>query len=197
MAKDDTGRRAICGRCGLEIERHPPIWIDRGGNSHCKPGALHLAEGENVWTLLGKVAKRHVRAICQEQFSRSNLIGVRKMLNANARRGQRLSVGSTAPNVRPEEVEQLLDAIRVWQPRVTGELDEGGRKLLRSRRHAKRLAPVLPIIETLDHFRLIGFEWVDSLHCVPVYRAVSTSGDSFKFRNVPWQSGGEGPEILT
>jgi len=163
MAKDDTGRRAICGKCDLEIERIPPLWQDRGGNKRCNlPGhPLHLAAGENVWTLLGDTAKRHMRAICSDNVTKTNLIGLRKALNHGARLDARLS--GNRCNVTREETATLLDAVLERQPRVTGELDDSGRKLLRSRRYAKRLAPVADVIDKLECFRLIGFDWLDSL----------------------------------
>jgi len=41
-----------------------------------------------------------------------------------------------------------------------------------------------------------------SAHVVPVYRAVSSSGGSFAFRNIPWQSAGslgeeDGPRVVS
>jgi hypothetical protein len=198
MARNDLGRRAICGRCDLEIERHPPIWLDRGGNARCDiPGQpLHLAAGENVWTLLGETAKRHMRAICSDNVTRSNIIGLRKALNADWRRRRQYSVSVTAPNVCREEIEQLESAVMERMPRVTGELDESGRKLLRGRRYAKRLAPVADILADLQRFHLIGFGEHQPGHYIPVYRAYDSRGRHFTFRNIAWQSGGDGPELL-
>lgn len=186
--KNDLGRRAICGRCDLEIERHPPLWIDRGGNSHCASGPLHLAAGENVWTLLGDTAKRHMRSICSDNVTRSTVIGLRKGFNHVARLEQRLS--GNRSSVTREDAAQWREAIGVHMPRVTGELDESGRKLLRSKRYAKRLAPVAGIIADLACFRLVGFEAYDSsgLHFAPIFRAYDSRGRHFTFRNLPWQA---------
>ncbi len=196
MARDDTGRRAICGRCDLEIERTPPLWMDRGGNRRCNlPGApLHLAAGENVWTLFGDTGKRHAKAICGDDVTRSNVIGLRKVFNHVARLDAGLS--GNRCNVTPEEAATLESLLSERQPRVSGELHDSGVKLLTGKRYAKRLEPVADIIADLHCFRLIGFEFLDSLHVTPIYRAIARDGRKFAFRNVPWQSGGDGPEIL-
>lgn len=198
MAKNDTGRRAICGRCGLEIERVPPLWQDRGGNRRCNlPGhPLHLAEGENVWTLFGDTGKRHGRAICGDAVTASTVRGLKKIFNAQWRKDRGYSVSVVAPNVTAEEAATLRELIAERMPRVTGELDASGRKLLQSRRYAKRLAPVAGIIADLARFHLIGFDEINSGNHVPIFRAFDSRGRHFTFRNVPWQSGGDGPEIL-
>lgn len=198
MSKSDLGRRAICGRCELEIERHPPIWLDRGGNAHCNiPGhPLHLAAGENVWTLLGPLAKKHCRAICRSEVTSANVRGLKKILNADWRRARGYSTGVTSPNVCKEEVEQLNAAIAEHLPQVIGDLHDSGLKLLRGRRYAKRLAPVADIIADLKRFHLIGFEEIGNGNHVPLFRAFDSRGRHFTFRNIAWQSGGDGPEIL-
>jgi hypothetical protein len=45
-------------------------------------------------------------------------------------------------------------------------------------------------IANLDHFELIRFDRLGDRgrYSVPVYRAVSRSGGSFAFRNIPWQT---------
>jgi hypothetical protein len=193
MSKSEHGRRAICGRCDLEIERHPPLWIDRGGNSHCPAegggfGPLHLAAGENVWTLLGPLAKKHCRAIASQSVTDSTVRGLKKILNADYRRRRGYSVSSTAPNVCKEEVEQLNAAIGYHLPRVVGKLDETGRKLLLSKRYAKRLAPVADIIADLTRIHLVGFDEINRGNHVPFYRVFDSRGRHFTFRNIPWQS---------
>lgn len=189
--RKDLGRRAICGRCDLEIESHPPIWLDRGGNAKCPAegggfGPLHLPVGENVWTLLGDTAHRHMRAICSDNVTKTNIIGLRKALNHVAR--LRRGYSGNRSSVTREEVEQLESAMAERLPRVRGELEESGRKLLLSKRYAKRLAPVADIIADLQRFHLIGFENYESTHHVPVYRAFDSRGRYFDFRNLPWQA---------
>ena len=143
-----------------------------------------------------KVYLRHMAAIEADAITKSNVIGLRKIFNAEARRGAGPSTSRTAPATQEGEEDLLWRALEKEAPRVTGELHATGLKLLRSPRYTRRLAPVAPIIDSLDHFRLIGFYWLDDLHCVPTYRAVATNGRSFDFRNVPWQSGGDGPELV-
>lgn len=55
------------------------------------------------------------------------------------------------------------------------------------------------ILAGLSHFKLVGFDTIGRRGDMytPVYRAYDTQGRSFPFRNIPWQSGGNGPEILS
>lgn len=154
---------------------------------------------------------RHLAAIEAGTITRTNVIGIRKLLNGAARRAAGWSVGATTPLGTLEQADAILAALDKYRPRVAGELHEGGLKVLRNRRYAKRLEPFAASIAALDHFRLVGFEDIsrrgDGLYNVPVYAAWSTippKGDAldggtheaFRFRNVPWQSGGDGPEIV-
>lgn len=138
--------------------------------------------------------KKHLTAIESGSVTKSNVIGLRKAFNHRARLAQGLS--GNRCNVTRAEADSLSRALETNAPRVAGELDESGRKLLLSRRHAKRLAPVADILADLAGFRLVGFYWTDSLHCTPIYRAESNDGRSFDFINQSWQSGGNGPEII-
>lgn len=145
--------------------------------------------------MLSKTYARHLKAIGSGEVTKSTVIGLRKIFNAQARKDSGWSVSSVAPKITGDEVSALDNAIATHQPRVTGELHNSGVKLLQNRRNRSRFtAEQLKIIAALDHFRLVGFEFYDSLHCVPLYRAFSRDGRKFLFRNVPWQSGGKGPE---
>jgi hypothetical protein len=146
---------------------------------------------------LSATYKRHLAAINGDAVTKSNIIGLRKAFNAQARKDQRLSVSSVSPNITADEIAWLQNAIAVNQPRVIGDLHDSGLKLLQGKRYRNRFTEgQKEIIDSLDHFRLAGFEWIDSLHCVPVYRAIARDGRKFLFRNVAWQSGGNGPEIF-
>ena len=140
-------------------------------------------------------AEKHLAAIESGTVEKSNVIGLRKLFNAADRLTCGYSVSRTAPRIRDGDDELLMDAIQCRQPRIVGELHDTGLKLLRSARYRKRLAPVAGIIARLDHFRIVSFDYTGSGH-VPVYEAVADDGRSFTFRNVPWQSGGDGPELL-
>jgi hypothetical protein len=94
-----------------------------------------------------------------------------------------------------QEVRDLESALERCQPKVVGELHDSGLKLLQSPRYRKRLEQVADIIANLDCFRLIGFSFHDNWHVTPVYRAIAKDGRKFTFTNVPWQSGGNGPEV--
>lgn len=154
-------------------------------------------------------AQRHLAAIRAGEVTKSNVIGIRKALNHVARLESGLS--GNRSNVTPAEVREIESAIAQHRPRVTGELHDSGLALLRSPRYRKRLEAFAPAIAALDSFRLVGFEPIDSLHFVPVYAAWAAvppckgpdpfapgaTYEAFRFRNVAWQSGGDGPEIIS
>jgi len=146
---------------------------------------------------MNRTVKRHLKAIKSDSVGKSNVIGLRKIYNTVAREDSGYSVSSTCPKVTAEELETLATALGECQPRVVGALHDSGLKLLQSRRYRSRFKPwELEIIANLKEVRLAAFEEIDSYHHVPVYRAVAKDGRSFLFRNVPWQSGGRGPEIF-
>ena len=137
----------------------------------------------------------HLEAIKAGTVTKSNVIGLRKAMNANARRLARLSTSRTCPRLTDSELATIERAIAQHEPRVEGELHDSGLARLRDKRYAKRLEPVADIIAGLESFHLVAFDWIDDLHATPVYRARG-NGRSFLFRNVAWQSGGDGPEIV-
>ena len=147
---------------------------------------------------MGATGKRHMGAILADAVTKSNVIGLRKALNAQWRKDRGYSVSRTSPKVAAWEVAELEEALASRKPRVVGELHASGVKLLQSKRYRKRLAPVADIIANLDHFRLVGFEETGNHGGgnVPLYQAVASDGRNFTFRNVPWQSGGDGPELI-
>lgn len=145
--------------------------------------------------------ERHKAAILRGEITKTNVIGIRKALNHAARLCDGFS--GNRSNVTVAEARELHRLLIAREPRVVGDLHETGLKVLRSRRWRNRFTDRQAIIiERLDHFRLVGFDQLDTgLHHVPVYRAVSRSGWDFCFRNIPWQSAvyqGEpsGPMVL-
>lgn len=140
--------------------------------------------------------ERHVAAIQAGSITKTNVIGIRKIINA-MEKGWRSQRGILWDTDEVFELEQLLQD---REPHVVGELHDTGVKLLRSPRYAKRWnEKQAGIIARLHHFSLVrfdrikprGYGWIS----VPVYRAVDATGQNFLFRNIPWQSGGNGPEI--
>lgn len=121
------------------------------------------------------------------------------------------SAGMSTPLGTLEQADALLEAIRKHRPRVTGQLHDTGITLLRNPRYKKRWAAYQrEAIDSLDHFRLVDFDqegrWGE--YAVPVYQVwakVPPKGDAldggsyaaFAFRNIPWQSGGDGPEVVS
>jgi len=143
-----------------------------------------------------KTLARHLDAIVSGRVDKTNVIGMRKAINLAERKSGGWSVPKHAPTLAQTFV--LEEALAVHEPTVMGELHDTGLALLRSRRYAKRLAPVADIIHG-SHvaFRLVRYDRIGrhDEYAVPVYRCVGF-GKSFLFRNIPWQSGGNGPEIL-
>lgn len=139
----------------------------------------------------------HMAAIKAGVVTRTNVIGLRKIINADARRRYDLDVSPTCPKYTHAEVEALESALAKHEPRVTGALHDTGVKLLQSPRYRKRLADVAHIVAKLDSFRLVSFDRIGNhgLQSIPVYRACA-GRKSFLFRNIPWQSGGNGPEVM-
>jgi hypothetical protein len=134
--------------------------------------------------------EKHLAAVRAGEITKSNVIGIRKALNAYERKARRYSNGCTAPDWTGQEVNLIEHTIDLHKPLVTGELHTGGLALLRSPRYRKRLEKVAGIIAALDHFRLVRFDYIGNsgLHRTPVYQAIARDGRRFTFRNIPWQS---------
>lgn len=155
-------------------------------------------------TLANRTAQKHLDAIRSGTVDRSNVIGLRKLINASERKARGWYTGATASAVPLDDLWTLEDALDQHRPTVTGELDASGRKLLASPRYRKRFSEAQrEAITRIDHFRLVRFDRIglNGVHCVPVYEvwapdARGFMGYAFTFRNVPWQSGGDGPEIV-
>lgn len=144
------------------------------------------------------IFKKHLAAIERGMITKTNIIGLRKALNAMARKECGYSVSRTAPVISFSEADQLVSAVHKHHPQVGGELHETGLKLLRDRRYAKRWTPEqAAIIVNLAGFRLVDFFEFDRMHFTPVYRAISDTGKKFDFYNIAWQSGGNGPQIVS
>lgn len=131
-----------------------------------------------------KTIARHLAAVQSGTIEKTNVIGIRKAINAMER-------NRTNPAELIDALFELTEAIGKHRPTVAGELHESGLKVLRNPRYAKRWTPMQDCtIRSLDYFQLIRFDWIGPRgdHVVPVYRAVATDGASFAFRNIPWQS---------
>jgi hypothetical protein len=144
---------------------------------------------------------RHLGCIIAGSITKTNVIGIRKAIN-NA---ERIRNGWSANrcNVTPEQADELEQSLDKYRPRVCGELHDSGLAVLRNPRYAKRWSKwQLDAIETIDHFKLIGYQRIGhrGSHAIPVYSVWCTieggTYEAFRFINIPWQSGGNGPEIL-
>ena len=135
--------------------------------------------------------QKHLNAIERGEVTKTNIIGMRKAINAAKRKHDGLSTSRTAPRVSFLETLAMRRRLKEREPQVMGDLHDSGTKLLRSSRYKKRWnEKQAGIIERLDHFKLIGFDMIGhrGAHTVPVYRAVDVTGQSFLFRNIPWQT---------
>jgi hypothetical protein len=141
-----------------------------------------------------KSIARHKAAVQSGRIEKTNIIGIRKAINAIERGGE------TAAMI--DAVFDLECAIAEHRPAVVGSLHDSGLKVLRNPRYAKRWTPAeLQIIACADHFELIRFDRVGRRYSVPVYRVVSHDGQSFAFRNIPWQTAyfdglDDGPRVV-
>jgi hypothetical protein len=144
-----------------------------------------------------KHANEHKEAVEGGKITRSNVIAIRRALNADMRRLNGWSVSKTAPKLSGEKLYELCEQIETANPLVCGQLHDSGLKLLRSKRYAKRLARYSDIIAEIKEFRLMGFYQAHSnSNSTPIYRAIAKNGKGFNFTCQPWQSGGNGPEIF-
>lgn len=152
----------------------------------------------------------HLAAINAGTVTRANVNGIRRLINASERKAAGWSIGVTASAVDLDALYALEEALDDKRPRVTGELHDSGLKVLRNRRYAKRLDGLADSIAAIDHFTLVRFDRIGRRgeHCVPVFAVwsrIPAKGDAldggtyraFTFRNVPWQSGGDGPELVS
>ena len=132
---------------------------------------------------------KHLAAVKSGEITKSNVIGIRKAMNAYERKARRYSVSPTCPNWTAAQIAEIERALDLHRPLVTGGLHETGLALLRSPRYRKRLESVAGIVAALDHFRLVRFDYLgNGLHRVPVYQAIARDGRRFTFRNIPWQA---------
>jgi hypothetical protein len=158
-----------------------------------------LAEARTLRRHTMSTFQTHLAAVQAGSVERGNIIGIRKAFNAFERRCLRLSTSSTAPKWTADQVTEMDRALADVEPVVTGPWHDSGAKQLRSPRYAKRLERVRDVIADPDmRFQLIAYDRLGThgLYSVPVYR-VCGGGRSFFMRNIPWQSGGDGPEIVS
>lgn len=143
-----------------------------------------------------KAIARHRAAITAGTVTKTNVIGIRKAIN-NMERGD-------WPSDMIDAQFELERAIVERQPTVAGELHETGLAVLRNPRYAKRWNErEQGIIDRLDHFKLLRFDRVGNRgrYSVPVFKAVDVTGQSFAFRNIPWQTAyyaglDDGPRVV-
>jgi hypothetical protein len=142
-----------------------------------------------------KSIARHTAAVQSGRVEKTNIIGIRKAINAMEHGGW--------PAAMIDAQFELEQAIAERRPVVVGSLHDSGLKVLRNPRYAKRWTPAqLQIIACADHFELLRFDRVGRRYSVPVYRVVSHDGQSFAFRNIPWQTAyyaglDDGPRVMS
>lgn len=138
--------------------------------------------------------EKHLNAICAGTVGKTNIVGLRKAVNADIRRQHGWGTSRTCPATTHREVTALMNAIREHHPRADEALTASGLKVLRNRRYTKRWTEAQRLV--IDHctgFRLVDwYEWRGGT--TPMWRAVADCG-YFDFINIPWQSGGDGPTV--
>lgn len=135
--------------------------------------------------------QRQLAAINSGRVTKSNIIGIRKILGAAWRLEHGYSVSVTAPSFdemsATQAREAILKGLEECRPTVTGDLHETGLQLLRSPRYRKRFAFLNDVISDDMRFDLIRFDDVSRGHFIPVYRACGWDR-GFVFRAIPWQT---------
>ena len=147
-----------------------------------------------------KSVARHLAAVTAGTVEKTNVIGIRKAINA-------MEQGRDVPADMVDAIFKLECALQERQPTVAGELHDSGLKVLRNPRYAKRWndAQRAIINYPLVKFQLVRFDRINPnrWQVVPVYKV---TGDermgSFLFRNIPWQTAyylGEedGPRVVS
>jgi hypothetical protein len=144
---------------------------------------------------MSKTIEKHIAAIKSGKITQTNVIGLRKAFNARERawktRNEALMTDQQA-----DEIHQLLADVR---PIVTGTLHETGLAVLRNPRYKRQLAQAADIIADAQGFKLVGFDCGETANgtYTPVYRVFDSKGHSLPFCVVPWQSGGNGPQLMS
>lgn len=129
--------------------------------------------------------ERHIAAIESGTVTRTNIIGIRKLYNKAQRNGGPW-----------HDIDRLQSAIERHEPMVTGEWLQSGLAVLRNKRYARRWTDAQQrIIDTATAIRLVDMIPCGHWQYTPAYRVESPNGH-FHYSNTPWQSGGNGPEIL-
>jgi hypothetical protein len=128
---------------------------------------------------------RHMSAIASGNITKTNVIGLRKVMNHVWRLRQGLDGNRCAATLG--DTVEAEKVIQHFMPIVRGELHESGVKLLTDRRYRKRLESVADKVAKLEGFRLIGFLDIERGNFTPIYRAFGGAG-SFDFYNVSWQT---------
>lgn len=145
-----------------------------------------------------KSAENHLAAIKSGKIERGNIIGLRKLINAGERDARGWSIGRTSAVVGLADLDKIESAISEHHPTAVGELHAGGLAVLRNQKYKGRWNDLQRrVIDGASRFDLLRFDRIGSngVHCVPVFRVINRDGESFVYRNIPWQSGGNGPEI--
>lgn len=153
--------------------------------------------------------KKHIDQIRNKRMvTESNIIGIKKALNAFSRMEPGFSVSCTAPKVTADDVTMIFDVMGSHRPKVNGALFEKGKKYLFKyyktakgtiRANCPFSASQQAILDDLKEFRLVSFETISSgyiNHHYPIYAAIDSKGNRFYYYAIPWQSGGNGPIFL-
>ena len=142
--------------------------------------------------------EKHLAMLRSGVVDKTTVAGLRKALNALERRERGYSVSRTSTCMTEGERDYVDMLLIDKKPKVVGALHDSGVALLRNKRYARQLAGVKHVVDDLQEFRLVEFQYVGQYmdKVTPVYRAINSHGEHFDFTNLPWQSGGNGPQVL-
>lgn len=141
--------------------------------------------------------KKHVAAIKAGEVNKGNIIGMRKLLNGAERRQAGWSNGASTPKGTVEQALKIQSLVRECKPEVDQGLFESGKAVLTNPRYRRRWSEhQRQVIAGLDSILLSDWHWLGRFYACPVYMAIAKDGRYFIYRNVPWQSGGNGPETF-
>ena len=148
---------------------------------------------------MSKTFDAHIAAIRSGSITRTTVIGVRKAITACNKRRDGWGVSRTQADISPAQCDTACDELRRVRPVVCDELHESGLAQLRNRRYRRQLEAVADIIADIQSFHLIGFELIGhrGVYATPIYEARDSQCRAFSFINIPWQAGGNGPEVLS
>jgi hypothetical protein len=150
--------------------------------------------------------QRHVAAIKTGTYTHGMIIGLCRTANAIFRRLQGYSVGATASAMTEDEFYDILDRLATAKPLAEVSRQQSAQNTLLDlqltpKGTKRKNAPFLPFqyvaLVDLQDMRIVGLTELFDGRWLPVYKVTSKNGDTFHYYHQSWQSGGNGPTVLS